>query len=78
MRWAGQVARIGEMRGGYRILVGQPEGKRPPGRPRRRGEYNNKMYLQEVGCDGMDWINLAQGRDRCRALVNLLMNLRVP
>jgi hypothetical protein len=59
MRWAGHVARMGEGRGVYRVLVGKPEGKRTLGRPRRRWENNIKMYLQEVGCGGMDWIELA-------------------
>jgi hypothetical protein len=62
----------------YRILVGKPEGKRPLGRPRRRWEDNIKIYLQEVGCGGMDWIELAQDRDRWRALVNAVTNLLVP
>jgi len=62
----------------YRVLVGKPEGKRPLGRPRRRWEDNIKMDLQEVGCGGMDWIELAQERDRWRALVNVVMNLRLP
>ena len=78
MRWAGHVARIGEGRCVYRVLVGKPEGKRPLGRPRRRWEDNINMDLQEVGCWGMDWIGLAQDRDRCRALVYDLMNLRIP
>jgi hypothetical protein len=62
----------------YRVLVGNPQGKRPLGRPRRRWEDNIKIYLKEVGCGGMDWIELAQDRDRWRALVNAVMNLRVP
>jgi hypothetical protein len=70
MRWEG--------RGVYRVLVGKPEGKRPLGRPWRRWEDNIKVDLQEVGCGDMDWIGLAQGRDRWRALVNAVMNLRVP
>jgi len=78
MRWAGHVARVGERRGVYRVLAGKPLGKRPLGRPRRRWEDNIKMDLQEVGCGGVDWIELAQDRDKCRALVNAVMNLRVP
>jgi len=78
MSWAGHVARMGERRGIYRVLVGKPEGKRPLGKPRLRWEDNIKMDLQEVGCGSMDWIELAQDRDRWRALVNALMNLRVP
>ena len=62
----------------YRVLVGKPERKRPLGRPRHRWEDNIKMDLQEVGCGGMDWIELAQDSERCGALVNALMNLRVP
>ena len=69
---------MGEGRGVYRDLVGKPEGKRPLGRPRRRWEDNINMDLQEVGCGGMDWIELAQDRDRWRALVYVVMNLRVP
>ena len=64
--------------GVYRVLVGKPEGKRPLGKPRRRWEDNIKMDLHEVGCWGMDWIELAQGRGRWRTLVNAVMNLRVP
>ena len=78
MRWAGHVARMGEGRGVYRDLVGKPEVERPLGRPRRRWEDIIKMDLHEVGCEGMDWIELAQVRDRWRVLVNTVMNLRVP
>jgi len=77
MRWAGHVARMGERRGVYRVLVGKPEGKRPLWRPRRRWEDNIKMDLQEVGCGFMDWIELALDRNRWRALVNAVMDLRV-
>jgi hypothetical protein len=76
MRWARHVAQIGEKRNANRILVGKPEGKRPVGRPRRRWEDNIRMYLREIG--GMDWIDLAQDRDQWRALVNAVMNFRVP
>ena len=75
MRWVGHVARLGERRGVYRILVGKPEGKRPLGRPRHRWEDNIKMDHQDVGCGCMDWIELAQDGDRRRALVNAVMNL---
>jgi hypothetical protein len=78
MRWAGHVVRMEERRGVYRDLMGIPEGKRPLGRPRSRWEDNNKMDLQEVGCGGVDWIELAQDRDRWRALVTAVTNLRVP
>ena len=78
MRWTGHVARMGEKRGVYRILIGKPEGKRPHGRPRRRWEDNIKMDLQEVGCGGIDWIELAVDRNKWRAFVNAVMNLRVP
>jgi transcription termination factor 2 len=78
MRWAGHVARMGETRNAYRILVGKLEGKRPLGRPRRRWVGNVKMDLREIGWDGMDWIKLAQDRDQWRALVNTVMNLWVP
>jgi hypothetical protein len=78
LRWAGYVARMGEKLYAYRILVGKPEGKRPLGRPRRRRVDNIKKDLREIGWDGMDWIDLAQDRDQCRALVNRVMNLRVP
>ena len=78
MRWAGHVARMGEWRGVYRVLVGKPEGRRPLGRPRRRWEDNIRMDLREVGCGCVDWMELAQDRDRWRALVSAVMNLRVP
>ena len=78
MRWAGHVARMGEGRGVYRVLVGKPEGKRPLGRPRRRWEDNIRMDLQEVEVGYEDWIGLAQDRDRWRALVSAVRNLRVP
>ena len=72
------VAHMGERIGVHRVLVGKPEGKRPLGRPRHRWEENIKMALQEVGCRGMDWIKLAQDRDRWQALVTGVMNFRVP
>jgi len=69
---------MGERRGVYRVLVGKPEGKRPLGRPSRRWEDNTKMDIQEVGYRGMDWFELAEDRDRWRALVNAVMEIRVP
>ena len=78
MRWAGHVARMGGERGVYRVLVGKSEGRRPLGRPRRRWVDSIGMDLQEVGCGYMDWIGLAQDRDRWRTLVSAVMNLRVP
>jgi hypothetical protein len=78
MRWEEHVAQMGEKRIAYRLLVGKPEGKRPLGRPRRRWMDNIKMDLLEIGWGGVDWIGLAQDRDRWRALVNAVMNLRVP
>jgi hypothetical protein len=78
MRWAGHVAQMGTKRNAYRILVGNPEGKRPLGRPRRRWVDNIKIDLRKIGWDGMDWIELAEDRDQWRALVKAVMNLRVP
>jgi len=78
MRWVGHVARMGEERGVYRVLVGKPEGKRQLGQPRRRWVDNIRTDLQEVGCAYMDWIGLTQDRDRWRTLVSAVMNLRVP
>jgi len=69
---------MGEGRSLYRVLVGKPEGRRPLGRPRRSWDYNIKMDLKEVGCGVLDWIELAQNRDRLQALVYAVMNLRVP
>jgi len=78
MRWAGHVAPMGEGRGVHRVLVGKPEGKRPLGRPRRKWEDNIKTDLQEVGGSCGDWMKVAQDRDRWRALVSTVRNLRVP
>jgi hypothetical protein len=78
IKWAWHVAQVGEKRNAYRIWVGKLEGKRPLGRPRRRWVDNIKMDLGEIGWDGMDWIEVAQDRDQWRALVNTVMNLRVP
>ena len=72
------VGGMGGRRGGYRVLMGRPEGRRPLGRPSRRWEDNIKTVLQEVGCGGMDWIDLSQDMDRWRELVNEVMNFRVP
>jgi hypothetical protein len=78
MGWVGHVARRGEGRGVYRVLVGRPEGKRPVGRRRRRWEDDIKMDLREIGIDGANWIRLARDRIQWRAFVNTVMKLRVP
>jgi len=78
MRWAGHVVSMGEKRGAYRVFVGKPEGNIPLGKPRRRWDDNIRMELQEVVCGVMDWIELAQDRDRWRALVNAVMKFLVP
>jgi len=78
MTLPGHVARMGERRGVYRVLVGKPEEKRPLGRPRLRWVDNIKMDLQEVECGGIDWIEMALDRDRWRALVNAVMSLQIP
>jgi hypothetical protein len=78
MSWVGHVAQMGTKRNAYRIFLGKPEGKRPLGRPRRRSVDNIKIDIKEMGWGGMDWIDLAQDRDQLRALVNMLMNIRVP
>ena len=77
IRWAGHVARMGEGKVVYRVLVGKPEGRRPMGKPSRRWEDNIRMDLRELGCVCVDWMKLAQDRDRCRALVSAVMNLWV-
>jgi hypothetical protein len=77
MMWAGHVARMGEERKVYKVLVGKPEGKRPLGRPRRRWEDGLRMDLREIGLEGVDWIRLSQDRDRWRAVLSAVMNLRV-
>ena len=78
MRWARHVARKGERRGVYRVLVGKSEGKRPLGRPRCRWEDSIEMDIQEVGGGGMDWIELAQDKNSWRTIVNAVMNIRIP
>jgi hypothetical protein len=78
MRWAGHVTRMGERRNAYRLLVGNPEGKRPLGRPTHRWVDNIRMDLGEVGWGDVEWIDLAKDRNRWRALVNSVLNLRVP
>jgi len=78
MRWAEYAARLGEIRAIYMVLVEKLEGKRPLGRPRRRWEDNINMDLQEVGCEGMEWIDLAQDRDWWQAFVNAVIHLQVP
>jgi hypothetical protein len=77
MRWAGHVARMGEERNVYSVLMGKQQGKRPLEKPRRRWENAIRMDIWEIGWGSVDWIQLAQDRDRCRALVNTMMNLRV-
>ena len=77
MMWAGHVARIVERRGVYKILVGKPEGKRQLGRPRRKWDDNIKMDIQDVRCEGMDWVDVAQDRDRWRSVVNVAMKCSV-
>jgi hypothetical protein len=77
MRWAGNVARMGEERKVYKVLVGKPKGKRPLGRPRRRWEDEIRMDLREIGFGCVDWIRLSQDRGRWRAVVSAVMNLLV-
>jgi len=77
LRWAVHVAVMGERRGVYRVLVGKPEGKRPLVKPRRRWEDNIKLDLRETGCGNMEWIDLAEDRDRWQTFVNVVMNFRV-
>jgi hypothetical protein len=77
MRWAGHVARMGEERKVYKVLVGKPEGKRPLGRPRRRWKMRSEWILRRLAWGGVDWIRLAQDRDLWRAVVSTVINLRV-
>jgi hypothetical protein len=77
MRWAGHVAHMGEKRNVYKVSMGKPEGKRPLGKPRHRWEDGTRMDLKEIGWGSVDWIQLAQDRDRWQAFVNTVMNLRV-
>jgi hypothetical protein len=77
MRWAGHVARMGEERNVYRVFVRKPEGKKPPGRPMRRWDDGIRMNLRETGWESVEWIHLAQDRDRWQAVVNTVMNLWV-
>jgi hypothetical protein len=78
MKWTGHVARMGEKRNACRILVGKPEGKRPLGRPKCRWVDNIRMDLGEIGWGGVDWIDVAQDKDKWSALLNMALNLRVP
>jgi hypothetical protein len=78
LRWAGHLARMGEGRGVYRVLIGKPESKRPLGRPRYRLEDNSKLDHREIGINGANWILLSQDRVHWQAFVNMIMNLRVP
>jgi hypothetical protein len=78
MKWAGHVARMGEGRGVYRVLIGRSESKTPLGRPRRRWEDNIKLDLREIGIDGANWIQLSQDRIQWQVFVNTVMNLRTP
>ena len=78
MGWTGHVARMGDRRDVFRILGGKPEGERLLGKPRRRWEDRIKMDLQEIGCGGMDWIELVQDRERWQKLLSVVMNLQIP